>query len=112
MQIKWLSIDWWNEIVLINCNDIKYSRADLVKYLANKDNGAHVDDKVTENEYKLTRGIGIGMSLTYQGHVIDGTDVIHASIRQIAHEFLYSVFEDEKFKYIKSIVDYVKKWNS
>ena len=61
---------------------------------------------------RCTRGIGIGMSLTYQGHVIDGTDVIHASVRQIAHEFLYSVFEDEKFKYIKSIVNYVKKWNS
>lgn len=103
--------NWWNEIVLINCNNIKYSRADLVKYLANKDNGAHVDDKLTENEYELTRGTGIGMSLNYQGHTIDGTDAIHATVRQIAHEFLYSVSQDEEFKYIKSIVDYVKQWN-
>lgn len=102
--------DWWKEEVLVDNFKKVYTRSELVLELANKDNGAHVDLELDKEYYETTRNCGIGMRIEQDGQVYEGKDTMNAVIRQIAHEIIFSFYQIEEFKYIKSIMDYVKQY--
>jgi hypothetical protein len=97
-----LSIDdWWrNEAVFIH-NAQKYSRRKIILSAANKDGGAHVDDKLEKYYEVLCAGeyaLGITGNLEFdgkppfpQGVTIYPKNAHLALIRQFAHETLLSV---------------------
>lgn len=88
--------DWWNQtiVVLPRGSDRRVSRKDLVLAAANKDGGAHVDEKLTPQYEALKQR---GGTLQFFVSRIDGVETktefedIHAYlIRQMAYELLTS----------------------
>jgi len=83
--------EWWNEIVIVDSLNAKFSRRSLILALTNKDGGAHVDPNLDEDYAQLTRGNSVGWIVT------DGTnekpllDIELHSTRQIAYELLTSL---------------------
>jgi len=47
--------DWWNKIVIRDNKQNFFTRKDLILNMANTDGGAHVDPKINERYYHLTR---------------------------------------------------------
>ncbi|WP_183572155.1 hypothetical protein HDF18_03785 [Mucilaginibacter sp. X5P1] len=81
--------NWWNnQKVIVDSNGISYSRSKIIKDIANKDGGAHVDDSIWKDIYDLTRSTTSGWAM--QNH--DGTAIpmnpVPPSIRQMAYELL------------------------
>lgn len=50
--------DWWNEIIII-LNGENYTRNEILLGIANKDGGAHIDPKLEQRYFKLTREVKI-----------------------------------------------------
>lgn len=89
---------WWNEIIIKDGNGIIYSREDLVKFLANKDGGAHVDPKINKDFKELkkdehgTRLGWVDVKNTDKGILKKGiSDIDLHSVRQIAYELIKSI---------------------
>lgn len=88
--------DWWNQtiVVLPSGTDRRVSRKDIVLVAANKDGGAHVDEKLTPQYEALKQRGGTMQFLVTR---IDGVETktefqdIHSHlIRQMAYELLNS----------------------
>lgn len=86
---------WWEEIVIRDREGITYTRDDLVKLLANKDGGAHVDPRI-DSDYLALKETN---RMRYE-HVRDENaveirthikDVELHSMRQIAFELIKSI---------------------
>lgn len=83
---------WWSEQVINDRKGGVFSRRDLTLALANKDGGAHVDEKLDPSYAALTRGNSLGWQAS------DGNGAERAlssvelhSVRQIAHEVLHTL---------------------
>ena len=99
---------WWEEQTVFEYNSIKYTRKDVCLNAANKDGGAHVDEKFEQFYEALQAGItmlGTKGDLQFingnvpfpQGVFIQPQNGHYCLIRQFAHEFFYSVTH---FKYM------------
>lgn len=80
--------EWWNETVIIDQKFNKFSRADLILKVCNKDGGAHIDPKLNNAYAALTRFNSLGfLSVDSEGEK-PLTSPELANIRQICHEVL------------------------
>jgi hypothetical protein len=81
--------DWWNRSVLIIDQRNIFSRSFIILKMANQAGGAHVDTKLDEKYYKLTKSNLMGVKTSFDGsEEKDMTGIELAIIRQIGHELL------------------------
>lgn len=82
--------EWWTNGSIPGSNGSRHSRSWLIKEMANKEGGAHVDPEITQG-YAELRNTNMGMVVTSNG--IDGfiNSPADVTIRQIAWEFLESL---------------------
>ncbi len=82
--------DWWTMGCIPGENRARHSREWLIKQMANKEGGAHVDPEITRG-YAELRTSGMGMTVSSNG--IDGfiNSPANVSVRQIAWELLTSL---------------------
>ncbi|MEU1523960.1 hypothetical protein ABZ413_17340 [Nocardia rhamnosiphila] len=89
--------DWWSQEVVFAHNGQSHSRSMIVKAAANRDGGAHVDDKKLQAYYRVLQAgeyaIGITTDFTFdgpplwpQGETIYPNNAHLALLRQFAHE--------------------------
>jgi hypothetical protein len=71
--------EWWNETVIVDTNHATFSRAQLIRTLADQDGGVHVDPSLDAAYAALTRDDSAGYNLT---------EIELHSVRQIAYELL------------------------
>ena len=94
-----LSVDaWWEQAIIISShNSHCLSRKQLVKSVANKDGGAHVDDAPDQASFAIREENALGwmhFSGGNGGVPMQDLNIESASLRQIAHEVLRSVYSD------------------
>lgn len=88
--------DWWNEKIII-AEDESISRYEIIKYMANQDWGAHVDEYVNEKYKKIANNIYNFLSLQLDEKTIITRQYLHyAIVRQIAHEVILSIINEFK----------------
>lgn len=82
--------EWWNDGCIPGHNKARHSRSWLIKQMANKEGGAHVDPEITKGyaELKTTSMGFIVQSNGVQGFINSPADI---SVRQIAWEVLESL---------------------
>ncbi|QRR13687.1 hypothetical protein GJG85_09790 [Burkholderia sp. MS389] len=82
--------DWWNIFPVIRDNTReKFTRRQLVGWMANEDGGSHVDPGLTAAYHRLSRTNALGHVLSIPGSdEIPLLGAVDATIRQIAHEVL------------------------
>ena len=87
--------DWWDETIIKDSENTTYTRGDLVKILANKDGGAHVDPQINSNYEALKKTnrmlwqyVQVKDGIESKSHI---KDVELHSIRQIAFELIKSI---------------------
>ena len=83
--------DWWNKVVVVDNQNNKFKRCNLVLTLTNKMGGAHVDPKLDGRYVALTRNNTLGWRYWDGNEKGDIVPVELASVRQIAHEVLLSL---------------------
>lgn len=94
-QPKMVFNAWWNQTVIVDQQKNSFSRKDLVLNVANKDGGAHIDQKLDKKYAALTRFNSIGWTFVSQGQEKEfSTKLELATLRQIAHELLYSLHDE------------------
>lgn len=81
---------WWMVGCIPGENNARHSREWLIKQMANKEGGAHVDPEINKG-YAELRTTGMGMTVSSNG--IDGfiNSPADVSVRQIAWELLASL---------------------
>jgi len=79
---------WWNGIVFVDQAKNEFSRKDVVLTLANKEGGAHVDEKLDARWNDLRKNNSLGWMEVNDGKSMPGADQVPATMRQIAHELL------------------------
>ncbi|WFD08762.1 hypothetical protein [Tepidibacter hydrothermalis] len=89
--------DWWNEIVISTTSDFfkgdKFSRKDIILALSNKDGGAHVDQKLKEDYFKLTRENSMELFGHFNGNnVFNANSIASFTARVIVFELLVTLF--------------------
>lgn len=92
--------DWWNDESVISAGSAGIvTRRELVLWAANKDGGAHVDDRLTARYEAVIAGAGLSVKLKENddGKIPEAEQAempvknLHfATLRQIAHEVLNS----------------------
>jgi hypothetical protein len=88
---------WWGEqVVMSDLRNVEYKRKDIILLVADKDGGAHIDEKLPDDYAKITRGNALGWIFTRNGQKLFQGNPFPACIRQIAGEVLNSL-EDEFF---------------
>ncbi len=81
--------DWWNaQPAIRDTNRAKFTRRQLVCWMANEDGGSHVDTGLTAAYHYLSRGNALGWWMDGPLGEVPLMGAIDASIRQIAHETL------------------------
>ncbi|MGJ8636116.1 MAG: hypothetical protein ACSHX5_04675 [Phycisphaerales bacterium] len=81
--------EWWDDPVIGNSVEMTYSRKKLILEACNKDGGAHVDPKLTEQYRNLCDGSLLNIfDISNQSEVKLMADAEKHSVRQIAHELL------------------------
>ena len=83
--------DWWNKVVVVDNQNNKFRRCDLVLTLSNKTGGAHVDPRLDAQYIALTKNNTLGWRYWDRNGEGDIVPVELASVRQIAHEVLLSL---------------------
>jgi hypothetical protein len=97
---RWLPFkQWWSEYVFVENDKFKFTREDIIKFVANKDGGAHVSPDITAAYAELSRRNGLGYTYSYSHDekreiVINHPELV--AIRQISHEFLKSFTSNYK----------------
>lgn len=90
-QGKWLNFsDWWEQIVFTDQGN-NFSRKELVRYVRNKDGGAHVDPSLPNEYHSITRAKSMNMKLYIDEKLIIDEGPTFPTIRQISFELLYSI---------------------
>jgi len=84
--------DWWLQPIIKDTKGGILSRMCLVRYVSNKDGGAHVDETLPTNYAALTRENSLGWIHQFGeiGTPLTGRPEL-ACMRQIAHETLCSI---------------------
>ena len=90
--------DWWNKIVFKDSVGNLFTRGDIIKTLANKEGGAHVDPELNADYVNLSKFNSLGWkSVVRKGDVIKETDMgnpVLPSMRQIAHEVIKTLRDE------------------
>lgn len=93
-------IEWWSEqVVLKDDTGNTFTREGLVKFMANKTGLAHVDTKVSEELYRLSKlnAFGVKAFKELRGKVVREDDPknspVPSAIRQIAHEMIRTLYD-------------------
>lgn len=91
---------WWNGRILI-ASDTSFTRKELVRFIVNKDGGAHIDPELNEKYYNLKNDI-YSLQATKMPNMpgIPFKELHLALLRQVVHETLMS------FKKMNFIKDY------
>ncbi|KUH41113.1 hypothetical protein M2E15_3527 [Bacillus mycoides] len=82
--------EWWEEqIILTNGYGDTFTRKSIVTALANRDGGAHVDSKLNDSYFHLTRGISTGETFQRNGGDPEPIPNPHLfTMRQITYEVI------------------------
>ncbi|MFT0171485.1 hypothetical protein ACLKMY_21155 [Paraburkholderia mimosarum] len=81
--------EWWSQQpVLSDTEQVRYSRMTLVGYVANEDNGTHLDPFLTRAYARLKSGESLGWMIQTTQGAAPMTGIVMATVRQIAHETL------------------------
>ena len=95
---------WWKQVVVLDKEQQSFTRETLIRYVANKDGGAHVDLSLDKDYYDLKYEGSIDIECSLNNHKCEfENDIVEASIRQIAYEVLFTLNEynpgllDEKY---------------
>jgi hypothetical protein len=85
---------WWNRVIIYDKHaQISFDRSEIIRSVADMDGGAHVDSKMKESYYKLSRNQLLGWSDGKGGKPINSPSL--ALIRQFVYEINKS-FEDQR----------------
>ena len=85
---RWLSFNnWWNEIVFDDKLGNQLTRKDLILDLANKEGGAHVDNKLTPR-FEAIANKTFWKITTEEGEFPLEREKLQMAMRQIAYELL------------------------
>ena len=99
---KLVSFDkWWEKIVIVDNNDNKFRRRDIVLTVADQDGGAHVDPKLNPAYMDLKRNNSTGWQMNSNKKQLPIQSIELASLRQIGYEMLETI----------SRVDYIEMSN-
>jgi len=81
---------WWSEeIIIVDSKKVKYTREKLIREIVETDGGAHVDPKLKEDYFNLTRNNSIGWVFhSSNGDRESLENIARASVRTIAEEVL------------------------
>lgn len=113
--------DWWESVIIRDFQKNCFTRKDIVLKIANQDNGAHVDPRMDENYYSLTRENSMGIRVGVKNSETSewqwtGSNAIHfAAVRQIAHEVFFSLYQITELqgdKFLEFYVNMYKPKNS
>jgi len=81
--------EWWDVLPAIrDTNRAKFTRRQLVCWMANEDGGSHVDTGLSAAYHYLSRGNALGWWMEGSLGQVSLMGAVDASIRQIAHEAL------------------------
>lgn len=90
--------EWWNKIVFKDSTGNIFTRWDLIKTLANKEGGAHVDPNLNEAYVNLSKYNSLGWkSMAGRGGIKIETEMgnpVLPSMRQIAHEVIKTLRDE------------------
>jgi hypothetical protein len=110
---KLLFDKWWNNVIICDQYKNTFSRKDIVLSLANQDGGAHVDEEIDSEYYKLARENSVGWVAEKNEDETQIEDVHLATIRQIAHEVIRTLTEQltelNKNQYLIKYNDSIKE---
>ena len=85
---RWISFEeWWEEIVFDDRKGNQLTRKAIILELANREGGAHVDDKLTPS-YEAIAAKAFWSERTEDGDLPLGPEIIKTAMRQIAYELL------------------------
>lgn len=85
--------DWANEVVLTDKKQNTYRRKDVIKLLANKAGGAHVDADIPDSLAPMTEiDFGGWESKSADGTTSFGNNPVYATMRQMTFEMLQSLY--------------------
>lgn len=105
--------DWWNQII-IDDKQKRYTRADIVKYIANKEGACHLQEEVDEDYDKLFNENTIGFIYFDPFRNEESgplNNLLFISLYVIAQELLNSI-EFFKYYYKKEVHTTRKKHNN
>lgn len=87
--------DWWDKVVFIDQNNNRLTRKELVLAVANKDGGAHVDQKLNKAYADITKRGSLGFTFMKCGEEVESIIPAEmASIRQICHEVIKTLKDE------------------
>ncbi|MDP3057940.1 MAG: hypothetical protein Q8N36_00550 [bacterium] len=91
MPNKWLGFDdWWNEIIIDDKVHL-FTRRDIIRNIADKDGGSHVDQRLNADYANLTKNNSPGWTHNDGLNEIPfANNVAYSVVRQIAAEVLLS----------------------
>lgn len=86
---------WWNGIVFVDKDRNEFSRKDIVLALANKEGGAHIDNKLDAKYVDLRKNNSLNLHFgTVDGKQVPADDQVPSTMRQIAHELIKTLQKD------------------
>ena len=92
---RWVDFtEWWDEVVFVDNQQRTVTRSQLVKYISNKDGGAHVDPVLQSVYADLSRDNSLGWVSTSNGEEAPLDSPHLVVMRQIAHEMLRTLAPD------------------
>lgn len=104
MKIEWKTFsDWWSYPVYVTAYDVRFSRADVVLHLTNKDGYAHIDPKF-DMKYLHLRDRDV-LKIRFDSVPVHFSNYSsHATVRQIAEEFILSLVDEfpEEVKVVRN----------
>ncbi len=83
--------EWWEKIVIVDNNDNKFRRRDIVLTVADQDGGAHVDPKLNPAYMELKRDNSIGWQMNSNKKQLPIQSIELASLRQIGYEMMKTI---------------------
>lgn len=83
--------EWWTAVLVRDFDKRNFTREFVVKTVANKDGGAHLDPTLPDSYLAVSRGPGFGLSIQIDSHDQHHGDPVPALLRQITWEFEQSL---------------------
>lgn len=85
---------WWNKVILTDKERNRFTRKDIVLFVANKDGGAHIDPSLDEIFAKLSRLNSMEWRKVENGVDSPFERPDYPSVRQMAHEVLKTLKDE------------------
>ncbi len=80
--------EWWMAVLVRDFDQREFTREFIVRTVANKDGGAHLDPRLPDDYLAVSRGPGFGLSIRFgNGDDHHAGDAVPALLRQITWEF-------------------------